>query len=1088
MSNRRKVPYAFVTFIISSSLALALIWNYEGYRLQTERSKVLNIAVDHANAIQITIERALSSTHALAALVRQGNGIVKNFDVIGEEMLDLYPKVSNFQLAPDGIVTQIVPLKGNEKVIGLDQLHDPKRSKEAVIAKKTGKLTFAGPFELLQGGLGAVGRMPVYLHSDSPKQIFWGFTVVMMRFPESLEPANLSQLQSRGLNYELWRIHPDTGKKQIIAASSTTALIDPVEQSVDLPNNSWKLSVAPSKGWNEPKRVGVEAGVGLLLGFLLSYLVKLTLKLKDHKEELEVIVTERTNELRLEIEQHKPAEVALSQSESRFRTIFENSPVAILEEDFSRVKSRIEELRRDGVTDFRSYFGHHPDELKNMAALATIREVNQQSIKLVGAESRESFVRDLSSYFTDDSLQIFKEELIILAEGGSTFQAEIPVLNSKGERLLLDLYLAVPPAQMGNLSRVLVTLLDITERKDNEKLVQESKELLSEIIRLSPVSMAIVSQDGTIEGFNQRAIETFGYVPEDLPDMEQWWHKAYPDESYRAEVVAQWMGLVEKAMAEKSEIPRQEYRVTCMDGSVKDTIIFGITVLNKVFVMFEDITEQKKAREQLLRIMGEQQVILDNSPVGICLLVDRRLVWINEKMAQIARYPKSELEGDFSRKLYPSQEAYEQLDKEAYPIIAQGHEFITLQELVRGDGSHMWARYNGRAVDPSDLSKGSIWILEDITERKQAEEQQSQYAAIISSTTDAIISKTLKGLVTSWNPAAEKMFGYTQLEMLGHSMARLMPPDRLAEESGILSKIELGENIQQNDTIRIRNNGEVFPVSVTISPIIDKSGTIVGASTIVRDLSELKKTEQEKQILEQQLLQAQKLESLGALAGGIAHDFNNILAIIVGRCTLAEMDRENAVNHIPEIEKAAQRAAELCRQMLAYAGKEQFVMKEVNIGELIAEMVTMLKATINKNVAITSTLVTDLPPVKVDANQIRQVVMNLIINASEAIGSVQGEVNVALTRISVTAEQREKDHLGTLIPPGYYACLEITDSGCGMNEETKRRIFEPFYSTKFTGRGLGMSAVLGIITAHTGALQLFSEPGNGSIFKVYLPV
>ncbi|MDD2732330.1 MAG: response regulator [Desulfuromonadaceae bacterium] len=246
-------------------------------------------------------------------------------------------------------------------------------------------------------------------------------------------------------------------------------------------------------------------------------------------------------------------------------------------------------------------------------------------------------------------------------------------------------------------------------------------------------------------------------------------------------------------------------------------------------------------------------------------------------------------------------------------------------------------------------------------------------------------------------------------------------------------------------------------------------------------------TDAEKRMFEQQYQQAQKLESLGVLAGGIAHDFNNILAIIIGYCGLTKIDYEKAEINISHIEKAAERAASLCSQMLAYAGKAQFIVTQVNMTALVNEMVAMMKATTKQNVVIISDLSANLPPLMGDASQLRQIVMNLIVNAAEAIGDSQGVIKVSLTEAVFTVGQGEKDHLGTLIPAGCYICLEISDTGCGMDEETKRRIFEPFYTTKFSGRGLGMSATLGIITAHKGALQLYSRQGHGSAFKIYLP-
>ncbi len=271
-------------------------------------------------------------------------------------------------------------------------------------------------------------------------------------------------------------------------------------------------------------------------------------------------------------------------------------------------------------------------------------------------------------------------------------------------------------------------------------------------------------------------------------------------------------------------------------------------------------------------------------------------------------------------------------------------------------------------------------------------------------------------------------------------------------------------------------------------PFRDEQGDIVALLGITRDITGRKRLEEERVVLEHQFQQAQKMESLGVLAGGIAHDFNNLLSVIIGRCSLAKVRPLTAVDSIPKIEIAAERAAALCQQMLAYAGKANITKSRIHLEDLVDEMVNMSKSTIGQNVKITCDLASDIPPIIADASQIRQVTMNLIINAAEAIGESQGEVKVSLAKNSIRGDQLEKDHLGTIIPAGCYACLEVTDNGCGMDAETQRRTFEPFYTTKFTGRGLGMSAVLGIIKSHNGALQLFSQPAKGTTFKVYLPI
>ena len=249
-----------------------------------------------------------------------------------------------------------------------------------------------------------------------------------------------------------------------------------------------------------------------------------------------------------------------------------------------------------------------------------------------------------------------------------------------------------------------------------------------------------------------------------------------------------------------------------------------------------------------------------------------------------------------------------------------------------------------------------------------------------------------------------------------------------------------------------------------------------------------KRIEEEKLALQRQYQQALKLESLGVLAGGIAHDFNNILAIIIGYTNMIEMNCGTTEDNIGNIESAVERAAELCRQMLAYAGKAPLKEAQVELATFLDDTVNALKTGIPANVTINHDISTSIMSIKADASQLRQIVKNLVDNASQAIGEAPGEISVLLTDALISEAHTEKDCFGKPIPAESYLCLAVSDNGGGMDEDTKQRIFEPFFSTKFTGRGLGMSAVLGIVTAHKGALQLYTRLGQGTTFKVYLPI
>ncbi len=271
---------------------------------------------------------------------------------------------------------------------------------------------------------------------------------------------------------------------------------------------------------------------------------------------------------------------------------------------------------------------------------------------------------------------------------------------------------------------------------------------------------------------------------------------------------------------------------------------------------------------------------------------------------------------------------------------------------------------------------------------------------------------------------------------------------------------------------------------------LDDAGKALSLSGTIQDITERKTLEHERETLETQMLQAQKLESLGVLAGGIAHDFNNILTAIIGNADLALMkiNKESPViDNLRRIEQCAARAADLAKQMLAYSGKGKFVVEDININTLIEEMLHMLEVSISKKAVIRLHLTPILPTVEADATQIRQVIMNLVINASEAIGEKSGIIAIKTGCLDCDRSYLKDVWLDENITEGLYLYLEIADTGCGMDSHTVSKMFDPFFTTKFTGRGLGMAAVLGIVRGHKGAIKVYSEPGKGSSFKILLP-
>jgi nitrogen-specific signal transduction histidine kinase/CheY-like chemotaxis protein len=242
--------------------------------------------------------------------------------------------------------------------------------------------------------------------------------------------------------------------------------------------------------------------------------------------------------------------------------------------------------------------------------------------------------------------------------------------------------------------------------------------------------------------------------------------------------------------------------------------------------------------------------------------------------------------------------------------------------------------------------------------------------------------------------------------------------------------------------------------------------------------------------LERQMLHSQKLESLGVLAGGIAHDFNNLLAGVLGNADLALMDvapTSPARESLTGISQAARRASELCRQLLAYSGKGRFHVQPVDLAELVHEMGQLLSISISKKAVLKYQFAPDLPAIEADATQLRQVIMNLILNASEAIGERSGAISLTTGMIRCDADYLGGAYCAEGIGPGDFVYLEIADTGHGMDRAIRDRIFDPFFTTKFTGRGLGLAAVLGIVRGHRGAIRVYSEPERGTTFKILFP-
>ena len=379
-----------------------------------------------------------------------------------------------------------------------------------------------------------------------------------------------------------------------------------------------------------------------------------------------------------------------------------------------------------------------------------------------------------------------------------------------------------------------------------------------------------------------------------------------------------------------------------------------------------------------------------------------------------------------------------------------------------------------------------------LVDKEKAERNWFYYHNLFDQAPVAYQSLDNNGIFREVNRSWLDMLGYREkTEVIGKPFTAFVHPKWLDRVKEDFPKLKQQGAISGVEYKLIRKDGMFVDVSINGRISYDTNGAVKQTHCLLQDVTDTKRAEDERKKIEEQMRHVQKLESLGVLAGGIAYDFNNLLMVILGNADLALSELSPvspARENILAIEKAARRSAELCKQMLAYAGKGRFVVQAVNLSEIIEAMIQMLEVSVSKKNVLKYHLAPNLPLVEADISQVRQVIMNLVINAAEAIGERSGVISITSGAMECdTAYLANTFVYEQHLPEGVYCYIEVADTGCGMDDEIKSRLFDPFFTTKFTGRGLGMSAVLGIARSHRGAIKVYTESGRGSTIKVLFP-
>ena len=753
-------------------------------------------------------------------------------------------------------------------------------------------------------------------------------------------------------------------------------------------------------------------------------------------------------------------------------------------------------------------------------------DANQEYVRLTGhRELREILGRSVFEWTAAHEKQKNAEALARCLEGGFVRNLLIEYRDGHGGVTPVEINAKV--VGDGGPTRILSLCRDITERRRGEVALRQSEERFRSLFENATVGIYRTTPEGRILASNPALVRLLGYSSfEELAyrNLEQeGFEPGYPRSVFRMLLDAQGV-----ATGIEATWTRQDGSAVFVRESARAVRADDGTVLYYDGIV-EDFTERKRAEDALRESEERFRNIADTCPVIIWYGdTNRQITFLNKQAGTFSGRNVEELLGTaWAEHVHPDDLA--SLDSTLASAVSGRHNFQTEFRLRRYDGEYRWMLDTGVPRFVGGVYIGHIGIVHDITELKQNQQQvrehleklvnertrqlkaanaqllgeiaerkqteealresRAKLAAALASMTDAVFISDAQGHLIDFNDACVTFCRFRTKEECAQTFAGY--PDILdmfladdapaPKEMWPAWRALGGETIANAEyTLRRKDAFESWIGSFSFGPIRGKDGEILGSVVVGRDITGQKRAEERQR-------HAQKLESIGILAGGIAHDFNNLLTSILGNASLLQLDAaEESHERLKAILDSSESAAALTRQLLAYAGKGQFQITDFDVSQLVRSSADLIRVSIPKNIDVELDIPPDLPLVRGDSSQIQQVVMNLVINAAEAIGG-RDEGRVSISAGVQDFDDAAVDRVGVDIAAGRYISVTVRDNGCGMDAPTKAKVFDPFFTTKFTGRGLGLAAVQGILRTHKGAITVESTPGQGSTFTVYLP-
>lgn len=771
--------------------------------------------------------------------------------------------------------------------------------------------------------------------------------------------------------------------------------------------------------------------------------------------------------MNIDITARKNAEMALRQSEERFRFLVEAKAQAVWE-------------------------ANPQGEIIDHAAWCAYTGLTADEIRECGG---------LKAFHADDQEQVRRVWQAAVATE-QPIDAEFRVRRKDGKWRWTNVVAAPIHDDAGGVVKWVGMNLDVTERREATEAVREREQQLRTLVRHAPMSISMFDRDMNYLACSKLTIR--GSRREDDEPIGRNHYEVFPDipQSYKQVHARCLAGAVERC---------EEEVVRHADGSLayaKWEVRPWHTPhgdIGGIVIYAQDITEAKRAERAIRESEQRLRTFIDSAPVVIAMLDrDFRILAASQECQVFWKSRVQDCVGKSLLEAVGDLSAGWRRPFEAVLADADG----TFREVrwERAGGEVMYYRWSAQPWYTATGETGGIIVFaEDITDGKRAEELVINSRRRLSNAMKiarlGYWELDLRTNLFTFDDQFYSLFHTTAAEVGGDTMSpaeyarRFVHPDdaTLVREETEKAIATADPNFSRYLEHRIRYaDGGVGYLGVRFFIEKDAQGRTIKTYGANQDITERKRDEERRRSLEAEMLHAEKLKSLGILAGGIAHDFNNILAIIMNYSSIAADTPDltaQARDALKQIDLASDRAAQLCKSMLAYSGRGKFVVEPLDLSALVRETESLLHVSFSKKTRFTMSLADGVPKIEADSSQIRQVIMNLVTNAAEAIGDAVGDVVLETGITHFGAETLQDNLAGGDLPAGEYVYAKVVDSGCGMDLDTRARAFDPFFTTKQTGRGLGMAAVLGIVRAHRGVILCDSSPDQGTTFTVaFAPV